>query len=214
MSIRYGVALIPEPSFTARVYQARQIVCGQYASWAAEMHLLHLTLVDFFECPDATVEWVSTGLAKISEEACRRVPRFPLVSRGVSTFPGVAGNIHLDFTVSANPTERNQRELNILHHEVIGLLEQAESRVLDLKSASENFHPHITLMEYANLPPAVFDTAVEFAGAVLRDLQVPNHTRAWQMVLVRFESETAGGDWDNGRWAADLRWQLMAAYPL
>jgi 2'-5' RNA ligase len=214
MSIRYGVALIPEPSFTARVYQARQIVCGQYASWAAEMHMLHLTLVDFFQCPDSAVEWVSTGLAKISEGARRRAPRFPLVSRGVSTFPGITGKIHLDFTVSDNPIERNQRELNILHDEVTGLLEQTESIAFDLTPAGSNFHPHITLMEYANLPPAVFDAAVEFARAVVRDLQVPNNTRAWQMVLVRFESEAAGNDWDNGRWAADLRWQLVAAYPL
>jgi 2'-5' RNA ligase len=214
MSIRYAVGLIPEPSFTARVYQVRQIVCGQYASWAAEMHLLHLTMVDSFECPNSAVESVSTGLAKISEESRHRVPRFPLLSRGASTTPGVAGNIHLDFTVPANPLERNQRELNILHREVIELLEQTESTMPGLTSASENFHPRITLMEHANLPPTVFDSAVEFARAVLRDLQVPNNTRAWQMVLLRFESEAAGDDWDNGSWAADLRWQLVAACPL
>lgn len=214
MSIRYGVALIPEPSFTARVYQARQIVCGQYASWAAEMRVLHLSLVDFFECPESAVELVSNGLAKISEEARRRALRFPIHHRGVSTFSGVTGNIHLDFTVPDNPIERNQRQLNVLHHEVIEFLEQTEGVAPDLGSARENFHPHITLMEYANLPPPVFDTAVEFAKAVLRDLQVPNNTRAWQMVLVRLESEAAGDDWDNGRWATDLRWQLVAAYPL
>jgi 2'-5' RNA ligase len=176
--------------------------------------MLHLTLIDFFECSDSAVGPVSAGLARIAEEARRRVPRFPLRSRGVSTFPGVAGNIHLDFTVSDNPIERNQRELNALHHEVIGLLERAEAIAPNLTSASENFHPHITLMEYANLPPPVFDTAVEFARAVLRDLQVPNNTRAWQMVLVRLESKAAGDDWDNGRWATDLRWQPVVAYPL
>ncbi len=28
MSVRYGIALIPEPGFTARVYRARQLICG------------------------------------------------------------------------------------------------------------------------------------------------------------------------------------------
>lgn len=214
MSVRYSIALIPEPSFTARVYRARQILCGQYASWAAEMHMLHLALTGFFECPDSGVESLSAGLARIAEEIHRRVPRFPLLHRGVSTLPDTVGNIHLDFTVSANPMVRSQRELNILRQEVIGLLEQTEGVVLDLSSARENFHPHINLIEYANLPPAVFNTAVEFARAVLRDLQVPHETRTWQLVLLRFQSEAAGDNWDNGGWAADLRWQLLDTYPL
>jgi 2'-5' RNA ligase len=214
MSIRYGVALIPEPSFTARFYRARQILCGQYASWAAEMHMVHLALTDFFQCPDSGAESLSAGLDRIAGEIHHRVQRFPLLHRGVSTFPDVMGGIYLDFTVSANPVVRSQRELNVLHHGVIELLEQTEGVVLDLASTSEDFHPHINLMEYANLPAAVFNTAVEFARAVLRDLQVPHETRAWQLALLRFQSESAGDNWDNGAWAPDLRWQLLATYPL
>jgi 2'-5' RNA ligase len=214
MSIRYSVALIPEPSFTARVYRVRQLVCGQYGSWAAEMHLLHLTLADYFQCADHALESVSQGLSVIAEETRSRALRFPLLNRGVSTFPGVAGHIHLDFTVSENPRERHQPELNNLHHHVINLLEQTPGAVPDLRLAREKFHPHITLMQHAQLPSSVFASAVEFAGAVLRDLQVPNATRAWQMVLTRFESDAAGDDWDNGSWAPDLRWRLLASYPL
>ena len=214
MSIRYSVALIPEPSFTARAYRVRQLVCGQYASWAAEMHMLHLTLVELFLCPDSAVGPLSSGLAKIAEGCHRRVPRFPLVHRGASTSPDDKGNIHLDFTVPDNPMERSQRELNSLHQEVVGLLGQSDGVVLDPHSAGERFHPRINLMQHASLPPAVFDTAVEFARAVLRDLQVPNNTRAWQLVLLRFESQAAGDDWGSGRWAADLRWQLLDTYPL
>jgi 2'-5' RNA ligase len=214
MSTRYGVALIPEPSFTARAYRARQIICGQYASWAAEMHMLHMPLTGFFQCPDSGVEPISEGLARIAEEIHHRVSRFPLLHRGVSTFPDVVGNLHLDFTVSANPVVRHQQELDVLHHDVIDLLEHTEGVVLDRGSTDENFHPHINLMEYANLPPAVFNTAIEFAKGVLRDLQIPHETRAWQLVLLRFQSEAAGNNWANGGWAADLHWQLLATHPL
>jgi hypothetical protein len=214
MSIRYGVALTPEPTFTARVYQARQIICGQYASWAAEMQMLHLALADFFQCSDQAVETISEGLSKIAEESRHRVLRFPLLSRSVVTYPDLPGDIHLDFTVSENPKERQQRELNVLHNEVVGLLERTVGVVPDLRFARENYRPRIALMQYADLPLTVFDSAVEFARAVLRDLQVPNSTRAWDLVLVRFESEAAGDDWDNGRWAKDLRWRLLASRSL
>ena len=76
------------------------------------------------------------------------------------------------------------------------------------------YQPHLPLMQYASLPPAVFDDAVEFARAVVTDLQVPSTTRAWRLLLLRFESAAAGEDWGGGRWAADLRWDLLASHPL
>lgn len=214
MSVRYGIALIPDPTFAARVYRTRQLVCGQYGAWAAEMHMLHLTLADFFRCEDGALEEIDAGLAHIAERSRRRGVRFPMVSRGVSTFGNTQSNIHLDFTVSENPRDSNQRQLMLLHEEVICLLEHTEGSVPALQFARENYVPHITLMQHADLPPAVFDSAVDYAKAVLRDLSVPHGTRAWRMVFVRFESDAAGDDWDNGRWAPDLRWQLLNAFPL
>jgi 2'-5' RNA ligase len=214
MSIRYSVALIPDPSFTAKVYRARQIICGQYACWAAEMHMLHMTVADFFQCSDGAIETLSTGLAGIAEQSRRRELRFPLVNRGVDTFPDVVGDIFLDFTVPQNPKEKGVRELNVLHQNVIGLLERGEGVVPDLPFAKEDYRPHIMLMQHARLSPRVFESAVEFARGVVRELQVPNSARAWRLVLVRFESDAAGEDWDSGRWASDLRWQVLDSYPL
>jgi 2'-5' RNA ligase len=214
MSIRYSVALIPDPSFTSRVYRARQIICGQYASWAAEMHMLHMTVADLFQCPEGAVETLSMGLAGIAEQSRRRELRFPLVNRGIDIFPGAVGHIFLDFTVPQNPREKGVRELNTLHQNVIGLLEQSEEVVPDLRLAKENYRPHITLMQHARLSPKVFESAVEFAHGVVRELQVPNSARAWRLVLARFESDAAEEDWDNGRWASDLRWQALDCYPL
>lgn len=214
MSVRYSVALIPDPSFTARVYRARQIICGQYASWAAEMHMLHLTMADYFQCSDEAVEALSGGLAGIVEQSRRRELRFPLVNRGVSRFPDVVGHIFLDFTVPRDPREKGVRELNSLHQNVINLLEDREGVIPDLRFARENYRPHITLMQHAALSPRVFESALEFAHGVVRELQVPSSARAWQLSLVRFESDAAGGDWNNGSWASDLRWQILDCYSL
>ena len=51
MSIRYGIDLVLEPSFTAKVYKTRQIVCGQYSAWAAEMQMLRMRPHSLFPLP-------------------------------------------------------------------------------------------------------------------------------------------------------------------
>ncbi|MDA0734099.1 MAG: 2'-5' RNA ligase family protein [Chloroflexi bacterium] len=214
MSVRYGIELVPDPAYTARVYRARQLICGQYGAWAAEMHMLHLTLADYFQCTDQALSTLSTGLSGIAAAYHHRVARFPLLSRGVFTFPDTTGNLHLDFRVSENPSDRHQREINALHNDVTELLEQTEGVLPDPRFSGENYRPHITLMQFADLTPVVFESARVFARAVLKDLQVPHNTRAWQVVLVRFESDAAGEDWHDGSWAADLRWQILNSYLL
>jgi hypothetical protein len=70
------------------------------------------------------------------------------------------------------------------------------------------------LLSHADLPDTVFDSALEFARAVTDELKVSQITRAWRMVLTRFESNAAGDDWSGGRWAADLSWKVLASYGL
>jgi hypothetical protein len=69
-------------------------------------------------------------------------------------------------------------------------------------------------MLYAKLPEGVFSDAVEFARTVAADLEVPSSARGWRLMLLRFESDAAGDDWNGGRWAADLRWELLSSHPL
>jgi 2'-5' RNA ligase len=208
LSVRYNIALIPEPSFTARVYRARQLICGQYATWAAEMHMLHLTLAGFFQCPEDAVATVSDGLIRLAQEAVQ-AGGVPLAHKGVATYPEVIGNIFLDFSPSGVETG-----INRLHGNVIDLLQRTPGVTPEMRFTGPNYRPHISLMQYANLTQSVFDSAVDFAREMVRDLKVPDVTRAWQLVLTRFRSEAAGDDWDHGRWAADLSWQSMASYPL
>ena len=206
MSIRFSVLLAPSPSFTARAYRARQLICGQYGSWAAEMHMLHLTVAGFFQCSEAALAEVDAGLKTISGESRRKSPQFPLHHQGVA---GGDGNIYLDLSGPQKP-----EALHRLHGDVVGLLRQASGAVLEMEHLEENYRPHITLMQYANLPSPVMADALEFSRGVVDDLAMPESTTAWRLLLVRFQSQAAGEDWSGGRWAADLSWEIISSYPL
>lgn len=209
MSIRYGVLLIPEPPFTARAYRARQLVCGQYGSWAAEMHMLHLTVAGFFQCPGSAIGLLEVGLAKIAEESSRETPRFSMSHRGLDAPHGAPGNIYLDFSVAGRTGP-----LYTLHRNVTGLLQRTPGAALEMEHSGENYRPHIPLMQYAKHPSQVFADAVAFARGVVADLQLPDSTHAWRLLLVRFRSEAAGEEWSGGRWAADLSWEVLSSYAL
>ncbi len=119
MSVRHGIALIPEPGFTARVYRARQLICGQYACWAAEMHMLRLPLVEYFQCHEDAGESVSAALGELAREGQWKYPGIPLAHHGASTSPERPGDIFLDFTVLEEGRDRNLPDLNSLRADVL-----------------------------------------------------------------------------------------------
>ena len=203
MSIRYGLGLSLEPVFTSRAYRARQLICGQYASWAAEMNMVYLSVAGFFQCTEAEATTVGERLAAIAAESRERGGQFPLSPGGISSS---TGTIYLDFS-----SPGSQAAVDTLHGSVADMLNETDGVVLVPEGA---YQPHLPLMKYASLPPAVFDDAVDFARAVVTDLKVPAKTQAWRLLLLRFESAAAGDDWGGGRWAADLRWDLLASHPL
>ena len=206
MSIRFGVLLIPSPSFTARVYRARQLICGQYGSWAAEMHMLHLTVAGFFQCSEAALAEVEAGLQIAAEESRQREPRFSLHQQGVT---GASGNIFLDLSGPQRP-----EALHKLHGDVVDIVRRVSGAVLEMEHVEGGYWPHVTMMQYAKLPSAVMADALEFAQGVVDDLAVPESTNAWRLLLVRFQSQAAEEDWSEGRWAPDLSWDIIGSYPL
>ena len=214
MSVRYGIALIPEPGFTARVYRARQLICGQYACWAAEMHMLRLPVAEYFACPVEAVESLSAGLESIAQAGQRKYQGVPLAHHGAATSPECPGDIFLDFAVPEEGRDPNLPALNSLRADVLELLGQVDGVNTGNPPPPNEYRPRISLMQHGELPPTAFESAVVFADAVVRDLEIPNETRAWQLVLLRFESDAAGEDWSQGGWAADLGWNLLASYPI
>jgi len=206
MSVRFGVLLIPSPYFTARVYRARQLICGQYGAWAAEMHMLHLTVADFFQCSETGLTEVDAGLKTIAEQSRQSEPQFPLYHQGVD---GADGDIFLNLSGPRKP-----EALHRLHGNVVGLLRQTSGADLAMENLEENYRPHIILMQYAKLSSSAMADALEFAQEVVDDLAVPASTTAWRLLLVRFQSQAAGEEWSGGRWAADLSWEIVASYNL
>ena len=200
MSIRYGVELVLEPKFTARLYRARQLVCGQYGCWAAEMHMLRMPLVSYFECPEASLTAMDAGLARV---AANRRDTLVSVARGNITADVETGSIALNFT-------HNIGGLLALQEEVAS----AAARTPGARLPGETFRPRIALLEFGGLPPAILDDATEYARVVIGDLALPVIAQPWRLVVLRYSSEAAGGDWSNGRWAADVSWRQLFSYAL
>ncbi len=215
MSTRLGIELAVEPAFTARAYRTRNIVCGQYGSWAAEMHMLRMSVVSYFQCSDSNADLLAHGVARLAEDSRKRSPRFAINCLGVANGRngngegenGENNNIYLDFrqTDANHPLIRLHREATLLVGELPGA---------NLPTESKAYHPKINLMEYANLPPTVMADAADFAKGVAIDVGVPVVARAWRLVLLRYHSEAAGDDWSHGSWANDVSWEHLSSYVL
>ena len=213
MSVRYGILLVPEPSFTVRVYRARQLICGQYGAWAAEMQMVHLPVSGFFQCTDSGLGALESVLNELPAGSRRDAPQFQLSHSGVATNHDDQGNIFLDFARDTS-TESGPAHLEILRDSVVSFLDRAPEVTHDPRADGPTFRPHIPLVQFARLPHGVFSDAVEFARAAVDGLGVPNTTRAWRLLLLRFHSEAAGDDWSGGGWAADLRWEPLSTHGL
>ena len=215
MTVRYGISLIPEPVFTSRVYRLRQLVCGQYGAWAAEMEMLHMPLIPYFDSSEEGISNISIGLERISAESQKNSLRFPLVSRGVGHMLENCADIFLEFTVAEDPIDRGQRHLQKLWWKILELVESTSGTVIpDINILKSDYKPYIYLMKHANLSDSVFLSAVTFAENVIRDLNIPNSTKAWQLQLIRFESNSDIESWNKGGWASDLRWRVLESYSL
>ncbi len=213
MSIRYAISLLTDPDFTARAYRARQLVCGQFACWAAEMHMVHLPMSDYFAIDggEEAADILAGELEQLATRYRRVSPRFPMFNRGITTTRDseADGNIWLDFS----PEVVNE-SLYRLQSMTADLLERSPAVSEPRRVYGPVFPPQMPLLSHADLPDTVFDSAVEFARAVTDELKVSQITRAWRMTLTRFESAAAGDDWSGGSWAADLSWRVLGSYGL
>ena len=200
MSIRYGIELVFDPAFTARVYRTRQLVCGQYGCWAAEMHMLRMTLVPYFECPDDSLSELADGIRQVAVD--RRGSLQDAAQAGIS-FSQEAGSVFLDL---ADP----DGGLSLLHREAAA----AVGRAAGAQVSQNTFQPRIALLEFGGLPPAILEDAAEYARDVAVDLSIPATASPWRLLLTQYSSAAAGDDWSNGRWAADVSWKQLFSYAL
>ena len=203
MSTRFGIELVVGPAFTTRAYRTRNIVCGQYGSWAAEMLMLRMSLVNYFECFETAVNHLVHGVGLVAEVSRKHSPQFSINHRGVAM---ERNSIYLDFEQSDS------------NHPLITLRRDALTMVEGLPGAkvmaTNDYRHKITLMEHADLPSPVMNDALDFARGVAIDVGVPENAEAWRLVLLRYHSESAGDNWSNGSWASDISWEYISSYAL
>ena len=200
MSIRYGIDLVLQPSFTAKVYQTRQIVCGQYSSWAAEMQMLRMSLTPFFPCPDDRISLMASQVEVIAQETSTEKP-YMLSKTGISADDAMNGLV-VEFQAPTPLFDLQRRSLEAAKSHSDGLYQ------------SEPFRPRIALLEYGVFSEMILPDAVEFAEGIASGLEMPQMALPWRLLLTRYSSDAAGDDWSSGRWAADLSWQQLYSHVL
>ena len=200
MSIRYGIELVFDPAFTARVYRTRQLVCGQYGCWAAEMHMLRMTLVPYFECPEDALPALDATLDGVAAKSRGAV--LPVGRAGIASNEET-GSVFLDFA-------DHDGGLSALHREAA----ETVGRIPGVQLSQVAFQPRIALLEFGGLHRDILNDAAEYARAVANDLAIPAEASPWRLLVLRYSSEAAGDDWSNGRWAADVSWQQLYSYAL
>ena len=200
MSIRYGIDLVLQPSFTAKVYQTRQIVCGQYSSWAAEMQMLRMALTPYFPCPDDLLPILASQVEGIARETADE--KSYTLRRSSITAVTSTNSVVMEFEAPAPLFDLQRKSM-----------EAAQTHSAGLRQ-SEPFRPAITLREYGTFPEEILSDAARFADGVASGLEMTELALPWRLLLTRYSSEAAGEDWSNGRWASDLSWQQLYSHPL
>ena len=202
MSISYGIDLVLQPSFTAKVYKTRQIVCGQYSAWAAEMQMLRMALTPYFPCPDDRLPILAAQVENIASETRSQQPCF-LTRAGIVADPAMNGVV-MEFEAPAPLFELQRKALEAA---------QSHSETVSPEPVEgDPFRPRIALLEYGSFPEAILADAAEFAQGVASGLDVAQTATPWRLLLTRYSSEAAGDDWSNGRWAVDLSWQQLYSH--
>ncbi len=204
MSIRYGIELVFDPVFTAGVYRLRQFVCGQFGCWAAEMHMLRMQVVPYFECPEEGLPLLDQEVAQVASGSRSRSPGPEVGWNGISE-DKESGSVLLDIS-EVNGT------LTGLYHSAIDAVSRVPgSQVPDF---AKNFTPRIALLEYGGLSPAILADAAECARGAASALTLPVTVKAWRLLIVQYSSQAAGDDWSHGRWANDVGWKQLFSYAL
>ena len=221
----YGISLILEPAYSAWLQHARQVICSQYGRWAAEMHAVHVPLTGYFACPEPSVPSVDAGLGQVAAAYRDSSAVTYLCRRGIFAEPTDGGSIYLQLTDAGNPLEHAQEQepgqawnvgqlqasiANVLASANLGAAGIPVDTPVDTPETGLRF----ALMQFANLPEPVFQSATRFAQGVVTGLDLAERCAVSEIILYRYESDAVGDDWNSGGWALDLRWQIVNCYPL
>ena len=200
MSTRYGIDLVLQPSFTAKVHQTRRIVCEQYSSWTAGRQITRVPLTPYFPCPNEGLSILAEQVERIAQET--KDEKAYMLRRSAIVADTSVNGLAMVFEAPEPLFELQRKALEAA---------QVHSPQLYLPRP---FLPCIPLLEYAELPEAALLDAAEFAEGVASGLDMTEMAMPWRLLLTRYSSEAAGEDWSNGRWATDLTCRQLHSHRL
>ena len=199
MAIRYGIDLALTPSFTAKVHLVRQIVCDQYSSWSTGGQIVRMPLTPYFTCPDNRLDTLEEQVAGIAKDTRDRKP-YVLRRSEVKAVESPNGLV-IEFE-APEPLIELQRKAFVTAQEHF------------TEMLTEPFRPCVPLLEHVDFPEALLSDAAEFAEGVALGLDFTELALPWRLLLTRYTSEAAGGDWSDGRWAGDCKSQQLSSHRL
>ena len=186
------------------------------------MHMAHLPLIDYFPCPDGLVATVDARLEQAVEDFNKDDRPARLSRQPVASVLDESGHLYVPFVDdSEDPSRRrgtgfagvSDKTIRQLREDVVGVVGEVTGADAGWQGEALRIPVRFDLMQFADLPPRVFQSAASFAAGAVDGVDLPGSTIPVEMVLIRFESDAAGEDWNSGGWAADLRWQIVNAYP-
>ena len=190
MSIRYGIDLVLQPSFTAKVHLTRKILCDQYSSWVTERQPIRVHLTPYFPCSDNQLTILERQVENIAQETVAHKP-YMLRRSAFLAIPSVNG-VDMEFEAPEPVLELQRKAMEAAQYH--------SSRIVP----TTDFRPRIALLQYGEFPKTILVDAARFAEGVADGLDMPEMALPWRLLLTRYSSESAGEDWGNGRWASDI----------
>ena len=102
MAVRYSFILIPDPSFLRLIHTSRQILCNQFGCWTAEMFMIHVPLINFFQSTPEEIESDKGLINQIVSDVSNK--NLVLVPTGITKQTAETSDLYINCTYPVSYT--------------------------------------------------------------------------------------------------------------
>ena len=200
MAVRYSFILIPDPSFLRLIHTSRQILCNQFGCWTAEMFMIHVPLINFFQSTPEEIESNKGLINQIVNDVTNK--NLVLVPTGITKQTAETSDLYINCTYPNGDSpfegirDRLIEELKIEHFD-------NKERVLQIPLL-ENFQGSNT----------VFEEALEMATDLFDNFGLDTPFDVKSLNLVKYHSRTASEEWEREKWCSDISWDILESFKL
>jgi hypothetical protein len=198
MAIRYSFILIPDPAFLRVIHTARQILCNQFGCWTAEMFMLHMPLIQYFE-----------------EQSVINIERSDVIINALNNYSNFEWEMApQEITISDGPPY----DLKIKCKDIVGgpfnSLRTDLAQQFNLKGINPEYSPCIQLLENFETNTNIIEEAYEMAKDLFDNFGLDTPFALKTLQLVKYESKLAGENWEQKHWSSDISWDILDSFRL